>query len=195
MVQCVKTLVMAVVAALMAAPMLAVMGAYPCAGQTAGGQTAAAPPAAAPERIGDWEFVCPAASADGKPDGKPGKRSCRLVQNHAGTGGGTVLLITIVQDTAKIPVAVVSVPEGVYLAPGIELTVDQGQSFKLLYETCNPSGCHAGFKIEGDIAAALKKGQIASHKVFDSKQQPVTIPVSLKGLTKALERLQQEAAP
>ena len=140
------------------------------------------------EKVGDWELACGSPTADGK------KPACRLVQNHAAETGATVLLVTIVQDAAKFPVAVVSVPEGVYLAPGIELTVDKGQSFKLLYETCNSSGCHAGFKIAGDIAAALKKGQIAHHKLFDSKQTPVTIDVSLKGLSKALDRL-QEASP
>jgi invasion protein IalB len=143
-----------------------------------------------PERIGDWEVVC----TPGAKKPAEAKPACRLVQNHSGEGGGSVLLVTIVlQDVAKVPVAVVSVPEGVYLAPGIELKVDDGQSFKLLYETCNSSGCHAGYKVEGEIGKALRKGTIAQHKLFDSKQKPVTIPVSLKGFAKGLDRLHEVA--
>jgi invasion protein IalB len=59
----------------------------------------------------------------------------------------------------------------------------------LLYETCDDVGCHAGYKITGEIASALKKGSVATHKVYDSRQKPVSVPVSLKGLSKALEKL------
>jgi invasion protein IalB len=135
------------------------------------------------ERIGDWELVCPAPATTSKP-------ACRLIQNHAAPNGQTALLVTVLaSDKAKGPVAVVSVPRGVYLAPGIEMKIDGGPSFKLLYETCDETGCHAGYKVAGDIATALKKGKLADHKVFDSKQQPVSVPVSLTGFGKALDRL------
>jgi invasion protein IalB len=134
------------------------------------------------ERIGDWELVCPAPAAS--------KPTCRLIQNHTAPNGQTALLVTVLaSDKAKGQVAVVSVPRGVYLAPGIEMKVDGGPSFKLLYETCDDTGCHAGYKVAGDIATALKNGKLAIHKVFDSKQQPVSVPVSLTGFGKALNRL------
>jgi invasion protein IalB len=168
-----------------------VMGAVPAAAQTAappGPIQPAAAPSGSVEKFGDWELVC-AASAPADAATK-----CRLIQNHATPDGQTVLLVTMVPSAAaKGPVAVVSVPKGVYLAPGIEMKVDGGQgsnqSFKLLYETCNESGCHAGYKVAGDIGTALRKGSIATHKIFDSKQQPVTVTVSLQGLSKGLDRL------
>ncbi len=137
------------------------------------------------EKSGDWELVCaPSANQAG------GVNGCRLIQNHANADGQTVLLVTMLSSPkSQGPVAVVSVPKGVYLAPGIELKVDGGQGFKLLYETCNDSGCHAGFKVAGDIGAALKKGRIAAHKIYDAKQQPFTVDVSLQGLGKGLDRL------
>lgn len=146
-------------------------------------QDPAAVPTGTAEKIGDWEFVCPA------PVGGT-KSKCRLVQNHAAESGQTALLVTILMDEAgKVPVAVVSVPKRVYLAPGIEMSIDGGPGFKLLYETCDDVGCHAGYKIAGDIASALKKGAMAAHKVFDSRQKPVSVSVSLKGLGKALDKL------
>jgi invasion protein IalB len=136
------------------------------------------------DKIGDWEVVCPPPAANGA------KAKCRLVQNHTADNGKTVLLVTILMDdTGRAPVAVVSVPKRVYLAPGIEMSVDGGPGFKLLYETCDDVGCHAGYKITGEIASALKKGSVATHKVYDSRQKPVSVPVSLKGLSKALEKL------
>ena len=145
--------------------------------------TAQAPPA--PVKFGDWELVCAS---------PPSATACRLVQNHADQSGKTLLLVTILEAAAaKGAVAIVSVPKDVYLAPGIEMRIDDGQAFKLLYETCNDSGCHAGYTINGEIAVALKKGKIASHKVFNSRQQSTVVPVSLAGLTKGLERLAEVA--
>jgi invasion protein IalB len=135
------------------------------------------------DKFGDWELVCPAPSGETK-------SKCRLVQNHAAGNGQTALLVTILMDdSGKTPVAVVSVPKRVYLAPGIEMAIDGGPGFKLLYETCDDAGCHAGYKVTGDIAAALRKGTVAAHKIYDSKQKPVVVPVSLKGLSKALDKL------
>jgi invasion protein IalB len=141
------------------------------------------------EKSGDWELVCTPSLAQAA-SGTHSAASCRLIQNHANADGKTVLLVTMLSSAvAKGPVAVVSVPKGVYLAPGIELKVDGGQGFKLLYETCNDNGCHAGYKVTGDIGTALKKGRVAAHKIYDAKQQPFTVDVSLHGLGKGLDRL------
>lgn len=153
---------------------------------TAGEATATA----AVEQIGDWELVCqPEAPASTAAAVAPNR--CRLIQNHStASNGATVLLITLLTAAAdKSVVAVLSVPQDVYLAPGIELKIDGGQEFKVLYEACNPSGCHGGFKIVGDVATNLKKGSTAEVKIFGSKQTPVVVSVSLKGLSKGLERL------
>jgi invasion protein IalB len=112
------------------------------------------------------------------------------VQNLVVDSGKTALLVTVLTSgPAKGPVAIVSVPKWVYLAPGIEMKVDNGAGFKLLYETCNDTGCHAGYKVAGEIATALRKGSVANHKLFDSQQKPISIDVSLKGFGKALDRL------
>ncbi len=147
------------------------------------------------ERIGDWEIIC-----GDKADNSKTKARCRMIQNHAakvadGRTGGTVLLVTILpRPTGKRkgpPVAIVSVPQGVYLVPGIAMDIDGKQKFKLLYETCNASGCHAGFKVAGKIANAFRRGAVARHVVHNHRQMPVTINVSLKGFTKALQRLSE----
>jgi Invasion associated locus B (IalB) protein len=82
--------------------------------------------------------------------------SCRLIQDHATADGHTVSLVEMLSSPkSQGAVAGVSVPKGVYLAPGIELKADGGQGFKLLYETCSENGGHAGYKVTGDIGAAL----------------------------------------
>jgi invasion protein IalB len=150
-------------------------------------ETSSGATAGTTERHGDWDFVCVGQTA---PQVVTRPARCRITQNHATPTGHTVLLVTLLySDAARGPVAVVSVPKGVYLAPGIELKVDNGTPFKLLYETCDESGCHAGYKVTGDVGLALKKGHVAVHKLFDSKQKPVAVDVSLKGLSKALDRL------
>ena len=153
------------------------------------------------ERIGDWEIVCAKAE---QTQASPSKSACRMIQNHVVRGkdpklAATVLLVTILPAAHKadekasrktrMPVAIVSVPQGVYLAPGIALDIDGKQKFKLLYETCNASGCHAGFQIKGRIATALRQGNVARTTFHDHKQKPIVVKVSLKGLTKGLKRL------
>jgi len=137
-------------------------------------------------KFGDWEIVCTDATV---PEGP----SCRMLQNHvAKSTGKTVLLVSIMHPAAKKhPVAVVTTPPGIYLAPGIEIAVDKNKRFKLLYETCNAVGCHAGFELKPGVLGTFKRGNVALHRIYDAKQRVVDVKVSLSGFTKAMERLQE----
>mgnify|MGYP003387526080 CR=1 FL=1 len=174
-----------------------------CGYSAAAGAQAIPSPTGAPglspgqvEKSGDWELVCGemrGRDVDTAAEEKKPETRCRLIQNHAVADGMTLLLVTIVSGPQKTPVAIVSVPKSVYLAPGIEMKVeggvDGGKTFKLLYETCNDQGCHAGYRLTGEIGAALRKGRVATHTLFDSAQKPIKVDVSLLGLSKGLERL------
>lgn len=132
----------------------------------------------ATEHFGDWEVVCTTAS------------ECKAVQRLAVKGTDeTVFLLTVLPGEKKTPVAVVSVPLGGYLVPGIEFKIDAHKPYKLLIETCTSTGCHAGFPLEGRVDRELRTGQHASFRIWTSKSKPVDVDVSLRGLADALVRL------
>lgn len=135
--------------------------------------------AAAPEKFGDWELFC-------QPTG-----GCRISQRLAVEGSGeTVFLLTAVRSDPSGPfVGIVSVPLRGYLAPGIELRVDARKPYQLLYETCDPAGCHAGFPLEGGVLNDFRAGTTARFRVWTAKDNPVDIDVSLIGFTRAFAAL------
>lgn len=139
----------------------------------------ASAPAALFEKFDDWELFC-------QPVG-----GCRISQRLAVEGSGeTVFLITVVRSKASGPfVGIVSVPLRGYLAPGIELRVDQRKAYQLLYETCDLAGCHAGFPLEGGVLTDFRAGTMARFRVWTTKDNPVDIDISLIGFTRAFAAL------
>lgn len=134
--------------------------------------------APAPQKFGDWELVC------------LGPAPCRLSQHLAVKDDGrTVFAVTLLAGEKKGElVGVVSLPLGGYIAPGIELRIDGGKPYKLLVETCNASGCHAGFPISAKLGKELG-GKQAVFRIWTAKAKPADITVSLAGLAKGMTEL------
>lgn len=104
--------------------------------------------------------------------------------------GETVFATTILPNAkakqGEAFIGIVSVPLGGYLAPGMQLSIDKGKAYKILFETCNQAGCHAGFPITGAVLASFRKGKAASFRLWTTKTKPADVSVSLKGLPDAL---------
>ena len=56
-------------------------------------------------------------------------------------------------------------------------------------EICQPQGCSAALKLEGELLTKLKKGNKATLTVYDPRLQPLAIPVSLSGFTKGVSKI------
>lgn len=124
----------------------------------------------------DWRITCT------KHDGV---NTCQMLQTQPATkGGGDVFLISLSQSEGTQYIsAVVSVPLGVYLAPGIEIHISGRRPFKVLYEICDQTSCHAGFKLKGSVLSSFKRGSEAKFRVWTAKSKAVEFPVSLSGFT------------
>lgn len=149
------------------------------------------------QRFGDWEVVCePAGRGGASPDGSraPAGKVCKAVQRLAVEGTNeTVFVLTVVPGERNDPVAIVSVPLGGYIVPGIELSVDSGKPYKLLIETCTAVGCHAGFSLSGRIDKEMRSGKRASFRVWTTKTKPADVSVSLNGFADALIDLRRRS--
>ncbi|MGV2981319.1 invasion associated locus B family protein [Camelimonas sp. ID_303_24] len=148
------------------------------------------PGAQAVERMGAWEVSCEPAGAEMKP------APCRASQRQtvAGSPQPVFAMTALMVAGSRHPVAIISVPSGGYLAPGIEISVDGRKPFRLLYETCKAGGCHAGFALEGQVLASLEKGRQAKVRVWTSKSTPVDVKVPLEGFSKAVAAIRAPGA-
>lgn len=153
------------------------------------------PPLALPpiERFGEWERVCdpPAAPASDTVAGRVPAQLCKVVQRQVDrkTGQSVFVVTALPAGRADQIAAIVSTPLGGYLAPGMVLSVDRGRPFKVLFETCNVTGCHAGFALTGRIAQEMRRGRVLKVRLWTGKGIPADVAVPLTGFDAALAAL------
>jgi invasion protein IalB len=92
-------------------------------------------------------------------------------------------------DTAENVRAVITLPLGIYLAPGISVRIDKGKTRQFPIERCNKNGCIVVFTMSPELVAAMKGGLQALITFHDAKRQAIGVPVSLKGFTAGLNSL------
>ena len=129
--------------------------------------------------------------------GEENRASCQLVQYAAlRLGEPPLFLVTISRDAKNGKrFGIVTAPLRVYLAPGVRIAVDRKRPFKAAFELCDETGCHAGFRFEGAVADAFRKGGRAEITVWTAKDKAVVFPLALDGLSKALEQLEGAKTP
>ncbi len=141
-------------------------------------------PAFADTREGDWSISC-------TQNLKPVKQTCQMFQAPPSPDGGAPHFLMSVSATDKGNLyGVITAPLSVYLVPGVEMSIDKRSRFKALFELCDTAGCHAGFRLTGQVLDAFRKGTTAQMRVWVSKKQAIEVPVSLKGFAKATQQLQ-----
>lgn len=127
----------------------------------------------------DWQLDCVADVS--------GEDICQLSQ-AAGVedDDGSVFLLSISKgEDGRESFAVITVPLGVYLAPGVELRVDNRRPFRVLYEICDTQACYAGFEMSDQVLSAFRRGLDARFRVWVGREQAVEFPVSLRGFSAA----------
>ena len=91
------------------------------------------------------------------------------------------------------PVAVITLPLGIFLPTGIELQIDgKGKVGRLPINTCTPTGCQAGVQLDEDFVTRMKKGDQMTVTFGNPQGQGIAAPVSLSGFTAGLESLESE---
>ena len=135
------------------------------------------------ENYGDWTKVCTPNAA--------GVEECLIFQSITSRDTGrTVLHITAIRiPEAPRPIMVVTVPLGVYLPPGLNLSIDGGAPQKLPIQICGPEGCQSQFEMPQSLFDAFKAGLNGSMVMFDPDGRDVAVPFSLKGFTSAINSL------
>lgn len=135
------------------------------------------------ETYDDWSVVCQAQSDD---------TSCavRQVQTSKQTGQ-TVLAIEILGTSEDRLSGSMLLPLGLALAQGAQLKIDDGDAgTAIAFTTCVPQGCVVPLDLDADTTAKLRAGEtLTVNTVATNSTKPLALPVSLKGLSNALDRV------
>ncbi len=136
------------------------------------------------EQFEDWTLWC-------RPASETQPRTCRMHQQAVAQDGGKPVLKFLVGrfGPEKVLGAVIFVPIGVRLPPGLGIQVDERPLHTYPFEICGPKRCQARAILEGDLLEDLKAGLIGYVKFQNAAGQVLIVPVSLKGFTAALRAL------
>jgi len=149
--------------------------------QTVTGSSADSPSV---EKHKDWAVQCENAKQDGLV-------SCFMFQRILVKDSGESLLRMIIdrpQDLAA-PRAILVIPLGTYVTPGISVKIDAKDSFNLEIEYCDKQGCYAGILLDQSLLVMLKKGRQAVVSFQNRGRQEISLPISLNGFSSGLAAL------
>jgi len=139
--------------------------------------------------FGSWTAKC-------EPPHEDKEGGCFIFQNLVlREGGQRVLQIAIgfVPDTED-PIALLSLPLGISLPPGVSIELPEGEPVHFPVERCEPNGCRAGLKIRREFLQALLGAESMTVRFHDARRQPIEVPLSLNGFSDGLDALRREAS-
>lgn len=133
---------------------------------------------------GDWQIRCDT------PPGAQGEQ-CALIQNVTAEDRENVGLSVIALKTAdqKARILRVLAPLGVLLPSGLGLRIDDADVGRAGFVRCLPNGCIAEVILQDDLIEKLKAGKLATFIIFQTPEEGIGIPISLKGFGEGFDAL------
>jgi invasion protein IalB len=133
---------------------------------------------------GDWQVRCDT------PPGAQGEQ-CALIQSVTAEDRPNVGLTVIILKTAdqKSRLMRVLAPLGVLIPSGLGLKIDKTDIGKAGFVRCLPNGCVAEVQMADDLVRQLRSGQTATYIIFQTPEEGIGIPMSLKGFGEGYDKL------
>jgi len=132
----------------------------------------------------DWQIRC---------DSPPGAQSeqCALIQSVTAEDRPNIGLTVIVLRTAdkKTRLMRVIAPPGVLLPSGLGLKVDNAEIGRAGFVRCVPNGCVAEVILDENLVGKLRTGQSATFIIFQTPEEGIGFPISLKGFGEGFDKL------
>ncbi len=133
---------------------------------------------------GDWQIRC---------DTPPGAKTeqCALIQSVVAedrSGAGLTVIILKTADQKSKLMRVVA-PLGVLLPSGLGLKLDDTDVGRAGFVRCLPNGCVAEVVMDDNLLNQLKNSKTATFIIFETPEEGIGFPLSLKGLGEGYEKL------
>jgi invasion protein IalB len=133
---------------------------------------------------GDWQIRC---------DTPPGAQSeqCALMQSVTAEDRPNIGLTVIVLKTSdqKSRLMRVVAPLGVLLPSGLGLKIDNQDVGRAGFVRCLPSGCVAEVVMDDNLIKQLRNGQTSTFIIFQTPEEGIGFPMSLKGFGEGYDQL------
>ncbi|SHO59994.1 Invasion protein IalB, involved in pathogenesis [Pseudoxanthobacter soli DSM 19599] len=133
---------------------------------------------------GDWQLRC---------DTMPGAQTeqCAMTQAVAAADKEYVGLSVFVLKTAdkRANILRVLAPLGVLLPYGLGLHIDNEDLGRAAFVRCLPNGCMAEVTLDENLLSKMRGGKEALFSIFETPEEGIGIPVSLKGFGKGFDSL------
>ena len=132
----------------------------------------------------DWQIRC---------DTPPGAKTeqCALIQSVTAEDRPNIGLTVIVLKTAdkKTRLMRVIAPPGVLLPSGLGLKIDNAEIGRAGFVRCVPNGCVAEVIMDDTLVGKLRVGQSATFIIFQTPEEGIGFPISLKGFGEGFDKL------
>jgi invasion protein IalB len=132
----------------------------------------------------DWQIRC---------DTPPGAKSeqCALIQSVTAEDRPNIGLTVIILKTAdkKTRLMRVIAPPGVLLPSGLGLKIDNTEVGRAGFVRCVPNGCVAEVIMDDNLIEKLRTGQAATFIIFQTPEEGIGFPISLKGFSDGFDKL------
>jgi invasion protein IalB len=133
---------------------------------------------------GDWQIRC---------DTPPGAHAeqCVLIQSVTAEDRPNIGLTVIILRTAdkKSRIMRVIAPPGVLLPSCLGLKVDNAELGRAGFVRCVPNGCVAEVVMDDNLINKLRTGQSATFIIFQTPEEGIGFPISLKGINEGFDKL------
>lgn len=134
--------------------------------------------------FGDWQIRC---------DTPAGAQSeqCALIQSVVAEDRSNAGLTVIILKTAdqKSKLMRVVAPLGVLLPSGLGLKLDNADVGRAGFVRCLPNGCVAEVVMDDKLLGQLKSAKTATFIIFETPEEGIGFPLSLKGLGDGYDKL------
>jgi invasion protein IalB len=132
----------------------------------------------------DWQVRCDT------PPGAQGEQ-CALIQSVTAEDRANIGLTVIVLKTAdqKSRLMRVVAPLGVLLPSGLGLKIDQADIGRTGFVRCLQNGCIAEVVMDDNLVSKLRSGQTATFIIFQTPEEGIGFPMSLKGFSEGYSKL------
>lgn len=132
----------------------------------------------------DWQIRC---------DTPPGAQAeqCALMQSVTAEDRPNIGLTVIILKTAdkKTRLMRVIAPPGVLLPSGLGLKIDNAEIGRAGFVRCVPNGCVAEVIMDDNLIGKLRTGQTATYIIFQTPEEGIGFPMSLKGFGEGFDKL------
>jgi invasion protein IalB len=133
---------------------------------------------------GDWQIRC---------ETPPGAQNeqCALMQSVTAEDRPNVGLTVLVLKIADLKSRLMRVvaPLGIILPSGLGLKIDNADVGRAGFVKCLPNGCLAEITMDDNLINKLRTGQTATFIIFQSPEEGIGFPMSLKGFGEGFDKL------